>query len=67
MAQRLNGSGKEIHRLLKTAGIKVVDFGITGRNHLRFVLERSDGMRRKLICASTPSDWRSNRNTLALA
>lgn len=67
MAQRLSGSGKEMHRLLKTAGIKVIDFGLTGRNHIRFVLERPDGVRRKLICSNTPSDWRSSRNTLALA
>ena len=65
MGAHLSGKIRRSRDLLETTGVRVVSWDFTGGNHVRFLVELPDGSRRPLYCASSTSDWRSEKNLLA--
>lgn len=49
---------KKIRELVATAGLEIVDCGLTGKSHIKATLRRSDGQCVKWIFPLTPSDFR---------
>lgn len=57
---------RQRRRVIESAGGRVAAVSTTGSGHLRFVVVLPDGNTRRLICASTPSDVRVDRNVRAM-
>lgn len=66
MASRIGHRARHRGRVIESAGGRVAAVSTTGSGHLRFVVVLPDGSTRFLICASTPSDVRADRNVRAM-
>ena len=66
MATNMTHYARRQKRLIESIGAQVAAFDLTGSGHLRFVVVTPAGAKHKLVCGSTPSDWRADRNMLAL-
>lgn len=66
MAGRMGHRARHWKRLIEGAGGRVAAVSTTGSGHLRFVVVLPDGNTCPLICASTPSDVRADRNLRAM-
>lgn len=66
MAGRMGHRVRDRKRVIEAAGGRVAAVSTTGSGHLRFVVVLPDGNTRPLICASTPSDVRADRNVRAM-
>jgi len=66
MAGRMGHRVRDRKRVIEAAGGRVAAVSTTGSGHLRFVVVLPDGKTRPLICASTSSDVRADRNVRAM-
>lgn len=66
MAGRMGHRARHRKRVIEAAGGRVAAVSTTGSGHLRFVVVLPDGNTRPLICASTSSDVRADRNVRAM-
>ena len=65
MAAKPNHYVRRQKRLIESTGARVAGFALTRGGHLRFVVITPDGAEHRMICGSTPSDYRANKNMLA--
>jgi hypothetical protein len=56
---------REARQLADKAGLKVLEFGLSGGNHIRMRLQRDDGETLLSFAPLSPSDHRGNKNKLA--
>lgn len=66
MAGRIGHRARHRGRVIESAGGRAAAVSTAGSGHLRFVVALPDGNTRFLICASTPSDVRADRNVRAM-
>lgn len=66
MAGRMGHRVRHRKRVIEAAGGRVAAVSTTGSGHLRFVAVLPDGKTRPLICASTSSVVRADRNVRAM-
>ena len=55
---------REARKLAEKAGLKVLEMGISGGNHIRMRLQRADGQTCLSFGPATPSDHRAAKNKL---
>lgn len=66
MAGRKGHRARKQMGVIESAGGRVAAVSMTGSGHLRFMVVLPDGTTRPLICASTSSDVRADRNVRAM-
>lgn len=66
MNPKLSSRARQQKEQIERAGGVVRTIRTTGRNHLRVEVQLADGSIRTLICSGSPSDHRTQRNTVAL-
>lgn len=58
---------RDLMALIRKAGAaSAVYLGVTGGVHLGFLVHAANGASRKFFMGFTPSDWRADKNNLAL-
>lgn len=61
----MNARERETRKLAEKAGLKVIEFGLSGGNHIRMRLQRADGETFLSFAPLSPSDHRGTKNKLS--
>lgn len=61
----MNHREREACKLAEKAGLKVLEVGLSGGNHIRLRLQRADGATFLSFAPLSPSDYRGVKNKLA--
>lgn len=56
---------REVRKLAERAGLKIIEIGLSGGNHIRMRVQRADGQTCVTFAALTPSDRRGSQNKLS--
>lgn len=57
---------RAIKSMISTSGLLCKSLEVTGGNHVAARLQAADNTSRKFIFSATPSDWRGDRNRMAM-
>lgn len=56
---------REVRKLAEKAGLKIIEIGLSGGNHIRMRVQRADGQTCVTFAPFSPSDHRATQNKLS--